>query len=153
MRGGVTVGRIVKSHQLLFGPGVIQAYELEKRIQWPVIAIDKSVIDELGTNPGLDYFQSGDEEQAVRSCLRRDKHTGLEFLDYLSVAHGEMAADEFKQFLQAHSDMIVGRLRQHQGNYKVQIKYEWLKSYHEMSCRTLPLSREARPNRSEIIPL
>jgi len=54
IRSRITVGNVVKSHGQLFGPGVIDAYQLEsKAAKYPRIVVDQKVLNELAMNDQL----------------------------------------------------------------------------------------------------
>lgn len=86
VRGGITVGNVVKSHGQLFGPGVIDAYQLEsKAAKYPRIVVDQKVLNELATNDQLWIHDRDDELSAVNGLLRRDEEDDLLYVDYLRV--------------------------------------------------------------------
>ena len=53
VRGAVAAGDIVKSWGVLYGPGLVRAYELEQKASYPRIIIDPKLFEELKINPAL----------------------------------------------------------------------------------------------------
>ena len=73
VRGGVTVGNMVRSRGQLYGPGIVRAYELESEVaNSPRIVVGQEVLKELRMNPGLWVHDRKTDEQSVRDLLCRD---------------------------------------------------------------------------------
>jgi hypothetical protein len=54
IRGGVTIGDLVHDKDVVFGPGLNRAYELESTVAVkPRIVLDANCLDELGLSPDL----------------------------------------------------------------------------------------------------
>lgn len=52
IRGGVTVGKVVHDSRLVFGPGLIKAYELESTVAvYPRVVVDDAVASEFSKTP------------------------------------------------------------------------------------------------------
>lgn len=114
IRGGITVGEVVRSHKQLFGPGVIDAYQLESRAaKHPRIVVDQKVLNELPANDRLWIHDKDDELSAVNGLLRRDEEDGLQYVDYLRVIQGECESREFDDLVEKHDALIKTRLQEY----------------------------------------
>lgn len=70
IRGGITVGKLVKSWGQLFGPAIVRAYELESKIaKYPRIVVGKEVFEELAINSGLWVHDRKTDQEAVRGIV------------------------------------------------------------------------------------
>jgi hypothetical protein len=60
VRGGIAVGDIVHDDEVVFGPGLNRAYEIESKIaRFPRIVVDQEVIDECGPITGFSAYEDG----------------------------------------------------------------------------------------------
>jgi len=76
VRGGITVGEIFAERETIFGPALIDAYELEsKYANWPVIAIDSAVIEWIDAQAPKFL-----DERIARDGASRGKIFGLAWL-------------------------------------------------------------------------
>jgi hypothetical protein len=127
VRGAVTIGEIVQSWKVVFGPGVVQAYKLESQEGSPPrIVIDSKTIESI--RPSL---EKEDLLSELESLVCVDET--VSFLDYLSACERELNVpeQEYSLFLAHHRDLIRSNLKRHSGRPKVRSKYEWLESYHQ----------------------
>ncbi|MGD0870142.1 MAG: hypothetical protein ABSB88_11365 [Bryobacteraceae bacterium] len=129
VRGGVTVGEIVKSQRQLFGPAVVRAYELESKIAiYPRIVVGKEVLDELKEQTGARAGgRPGEGENAL--SLLREGDDGQFYIDYLWAVRGELG-DDYGEFLDRHGSLISDGLKNYTQNAAIRSKYEWLDHYH-----------------------
>jgi hypothetical protein len=73
LRGAVTLGDIERSYGVLFGPGLISAYELERDYaQYPRIIVDQKLIESLQDDPLLRRHSHKREMKLLSNCLRLD---------------------------------------------------------------------------------
>jgi hypothetical protein len=133
VRGGITFGDIVKSWGLLYGPGLIRAYELEREASVPRVLVDTRLLtkdlrtNSLLRNPDHDYKT---EMKYIRRLIRRDTD-GKYFVDYLRAIASEFDPPEtYLQFLEFHRKHIVQGLAKFKGDKEVLRKYKWLRAYH-----------------------
>jgi hypothetical protein len=56
VRGGITIGELYLDEILVWGTGLVRAYELENTIAiFPRVVIDRNVLDMMGENPRFFY--------------------------------------------------------------------------------------------------
>lgn len=143
IRGGITVGNLVKSWGQLFGPAIVRAYEIESKIaKHPRIVVGKEVFKELATNSGLWVHDRESEQESVRHLLRRDDD-GEFFIDYLRVIRDELddPGSEYQIFLDRHYEIIQEGLVRYSRERKIRKKYEWMNRYHRATIARLSKAR------------
>jgi hypothetical protein len=131
VRGAVTVGDIVQSWKVVYGPGVVRAYELESRKGSPPrIVVDEEALSRL--QPAIDKEQLGGE---LDGLIRREGSTI--YLDYLRACEHELNVpeQEYPMFLALHRDLIRKGLAKGAVHPFLLPKYEWLKEYHERTLQ------------------
>lgn len=128
VRGGLSLGSLHVSDQVLFGPALVEAYELESRATvHPRIVLSRAAAEtQRGTAGG--------------SALMCD-HDGQTFIDYLGATFHD--PDDGFSVLQGHQDTVVDRLHSTRGNKRRWEKYRWLGEYHNAVVRRrLPKARD-----------
>lgn len=134
LRGAITAERLHINDGIVFGPGLVDAYELESRhAVYPRILIDDRLMTLLSEFPNLlgamhhDYETDVDYIEAM-SCLDFD---GLRFVDYLSVSQDSYDdAAGFCDFLGVHCDVTAAAAQAAASVPSVLSKYHWVASYH-----------------------
>ncbi len=131
VRGALSAGDIVKSWGVMYGPGLVQAYELEKEACYPRIIIDELLFKELKINSSLRAHEYKEELGYISSLVRKDTD-GYRFVDYLRAIADEMDYPEqdYPHFLRKHADLIAEGLLRHRLEKKVLRKFKWLQKYH-----------------------
>jgi hypothetical protein len=136
VRGGVTIGKVHVGNEgagPVFGPGLIEAYEIESaQAIYPRIMIDNKVFDEFTKDNRLSSQHNSNDDEVQAICELVKEEDGIIFIDYL----GEQHAGSFDgiyagyyTFLQTHAAMIRNGLAIHtKGN--IHKKYKWLSEYH-----------------------
>lgn len=131
VRGAVTVGNIVHSWKVVYGPGVVRAYELESGKESPPrILIDTELLSKA--SPAIERNGLASE---LAGLIRVEG--SVSYLDYLSACEAELNVpeQEYFLFLQHHSDLVRLGLAKYRTNSRVLRKYEWLESYHKLVLR------------------
>jgi hypothetical protein len=125
VRGVVTIGQIVQSWGVVFGPAVVRAYDLESEPGGvPRILIDSDALSRL--SPPMTVEQLAD----FPGLIKRDG--SKLFLDYLQACEDELNVpeQEYPAFLEIHRDFIRDSLTRYADNPKILSKYQWLRHYH-----------------------
>ena len=137
--------QIVRSWGQLFGPGLIEAYDLERvRARFPRIVVNANVFIELRLNPNLWMHDYLDEKRTIHSLLSKE-FDGVYFLDYLRAMNGEFdEPDYYLDFLLRHRDLIRRGLRRFPQVSTAREKYEWLSNYHNATVTKLFGKREEK---------
>jgi hypothetical protein len=130
LRGAVTIGDIVQSWGVVYGPGVVRAYEIESRKGGaPVIVIDDETLKSVA--PAIEKDHSAWQ---LDGLVRNEGK--MTYLDYLRACENELNVpeQEYSLFLALHRDLIRNGLMKHTRT-PILAKYEWLKDYHERTLR------------------
>lgn len=136
IRGSVTIGQIYQTKDLIFGPGLNQAYKLEQDAAiYPRIIIDPAISVNLNTIPLLRHFDHTIEEakEDIKGLIRMSSD-GIWYLDYLhamkSILH---YSNKYSEFLRTHRYLIISESNKYcKSNSidRISIKYCWLVNYH-----------------------
>jgi hypothetical protein len=123
VRGGLTVGSIHHSKDLMFGPGMLAAYEMERcRARHPCILVDDVVMaDVMVAGCWTDGWFFSDDEEPDRHYL----HYLREFTDYDPTPRSGLLVRDGAARLVRH--YIARRLQAEPGS--VRDKAVWLKKY------------------------
>jgi hypothetical protein len=135
IRGGVTVGKVSVSENRVFGPGLIEAYDIESKFaRYPRIVVSQKALKCLeDTDKPLSecHDRSYDKEQLPE--LLRQGDDGFWFIDYVAVVAEELEPPEaYADFLKRHRDVIVARsagLPETELANEV-VSHKWLAQYH-----------------------
>lgn len=132
VRGGLTVGKLYHRDNVLFGPAMVQAYDLESKLAIsPRIVIDPAALDALRTDKRLrsEDHDLDDEWNYIRKLLRRGKDE-LHYVDYLGAFRDEMDDyDAFPDFLAQVKVHVVANAAAAKANPGVLQKYLWCARY------------------------
>jgi hypothetical protein len=127
VRGAVTIGEIVQSWKVVYGPGVVRAYELESmKDSPPRIVIDTDALSSV--RPAIERENlTGELDGLIRT------EGSITYLDYLRACENELNVpeQEYSMFLRHHRDLIRSGLQKHTEQPGVLKKYEWLRDYHQ----------------------
>jgi hypothetical protein len=135
VRGALTFGEIEKSWGLLYGPGLIRAYELEQAAIFPRILVDSQMLSQLKKNPMLrnQMHDVKTEMWFIRKLIRRDSD-GYYFVDYLRAISSEFDHPvQYINFLKHHKQLIITGLQTFKSDKRTFEKYKWLKRYHNLT--------------------
>jgi hypothetical protein len=125
VRGGLTVDLFHIREGLIFGPALVEAYELESRhAVHPRVVLSKEAAAVV--------------DPATTQLLRDDD--GWAFVNYLDPLLE--ALDDPVPLLQAHRGHVVDRLRRHRDEKGVWEKYRWVAEYHNAFVAMSGLERE-----------
>jgi hypothetical protein len=125
IRGVVTIGDIVQSWGVVYGPAVVRAYELESLKGGPPrIIIDDEALGLLEP--------AADKEKLLSASPVRMEGSTI-YLDYLGGCEIEFRDEdaEYPRFLEIHRDFIRRNLAKYADKPDVFLKYQWLRNYHE----------------------
>lgn len=125
-RGGVAVGKLLHTSKYIFGPALVEAYNLEsKNAKFPRIIISEEVI-KLGVKYRKDYHSEKDESEYLMNILTLDDD-GYYFIDYISKASSEFDDLEYDLFFYIQN--IQKKFFSNYNNETIEIKekLDWLK--------------------------
>lgn len=130
LRGGIALGEIHLSRNLMFGPGLIEAYRLEQ-----AASIDPRIIlsDEAATTLRAG---SGDDVNELGWLLLEDQDGRLT-VDYLTSSIIAYRFETTDEGLEWHRDLILKRRSEHAGTIAIWSKWNWVGQYHNAVCAYL----------------
>jgi hypothetical protein len=131
IRGGLTVGEIAHTDEMVFGPAMNRAYKIESELAvYPIILIDQVALDSLSLPEMRPYDRTEEQERPYINNLIAPLDDGRSFIDYLHSAADEIDDNErYIRFLRHHQQLIESALGQTQSP-SVTSKYFWLARYH-----------------------
>jgi hypothetical protein len=137
IRGALTLGMLERTYGVLFGPGIISAYEMEhNEAQFPRVVVDPDLVEALRDTPLLRAHGYDEEMEYISKYLRRDDD-GVIFIDYLGGMQDEVSEyAEYLDFVQVHKSLIEEKIEKFKNNKRVLSKYLWLKKYHNAVVQT-----------------
>lgn len=131
IRGALTVGQISVENNQIFGPSIIEAYNLESRIAvYPRIIISQGAMDAPFTDRRvLSPIHTPEHVlEDIREMVRQDEN-GIWYIDYLRGFESELDVQElYPDYLGHHRNIILNN--RHSEDERIRLKYEWLTNYH-----------------------
>lgn len=147
IRGAFKIGELYHDDKYIFGPALVDAYQMEEYVEYPCIAIEKKVIDlcsNFSSNPyGCDVVDGKrvinkkratlkEERSYINSmlCFKRIKKKRLNIIDYVHydtlVKVAGIEPDEYPSYMVNLKRIIENGLLSK--DKKVIKKYVWLKN-------------------------
>jgi hypothetical protein len=131
VRGGLTLGPIFLHDGLVYGPALIDAYDIEStQALHPRIVVGPEAI--ASQTAALSAYGDPVASPANQLLLRDDD--GRVFINYLSVVFDDPDVD-YATVLAEHRDKIATRLVRHRGSRAIWEKYRWVADYHNHACQ------------------
>jgi hypothetical protein len=132
LRGAVVRGDIFEHGHIVFGPGLIHAYDLESTVAWyPRVILTEEIVEEAGAIP---YQPRGRNPMSLRERFRRDAD-GQWFIDWLRHYHAiyEPGSKGFPTDgpvdFEAVKTVVAWSLQEFRERPKVLAKTNWFANY------------------------
>jgi class 3 adenylate cyclase len=117
VRGGIAIGEHYMDRDIVFGPALIEAHDLESGATYPRIVFSAKAAEFVDPEDPLIKFAADIQ---------------LHYINYLEMEkwfpHGPLPR------LEKHGEYVKENLNVHRDNPKVRLKYEWVKNYHNDFC-------------------
>lgn len=128
VRGGISYGKLLHKDNIVFGPAMISAYELESKIAvYPRIIFDKELVEELIKN-GDNFLKSLFQNEFESSNFWKEDFDGKYYLNFFKGSEIYMDTDYYHgQFLPQLRDFIAKAWR-NRVNQSVRTKFGWLRT-------------------------
>lgn len=95
VRGGISYGKLIHNDKILFGPGMITAYETEsKAALYPRVILDKTVL-EIAKMFHAEGSDPESEEESILSIVTKDTDD-MYYIDYIQKAESELDLPEYE---------------------------------------------------------
>jgi hypothetical protein len=125
LRGGVVHGKLIHENQLIIGPALINAYEVEsKSALYPRIVIDPNVLRLYERKGGISIMKLRIEDRDDGKTIAHDLD-GTSFIDYFNSVDPYITEDVRTYFI-ALNEMIRKGLNRKYGT-GIRMKYMWMK--------------------------
>lgn len=134
-RGGVVIGDLYHNKNIIFGPAMLKAYELEsEKAIYPRIIIEPGTINE-GIKSRASQNSFDDEAGYILSLLRKDDD-GYYFLDYLK--QYQELDDPYYYYIMLESlrEMICKAFIEIKDEGVLE-KYKWLRKYYNLTLKSV----------------
>jgi hypothetical protein len=128
-RGGVAIGEATIDEDIVFGPGLVKAYELEStKARDPRIVLSPEA--ETAVKTHLEYY--ADQTDAPQTSEFLVDADGQLFINYL---HAALLDDEPRvDIIQSHKQQVESQLSAMLNQPQIWSKYAWVASYHNFFC-------------------
>lgn len=133
-RGGMTYGKMVHTKEYLFGPAVIDAYELEtKGANYPRVIVSNEkiveIISEYLKNEKTDKYGLFQDLEELESLLKKD-FDGLYYLDYFFDIQSDIDEEHYIQYFNRLKKIILDGLSTK--NEGIKVKYSWMREKYNL---------------------
>lgn len=125
-RGALAYGKLFHTSKMVFGPALVEAYEIEsKAALYPRIILSKEIIDIAGRNYNKRAHSSKSEMEYVRALLKEDTD-GMYYIDYFLGAQSELddPENDFPNYIEMVSKVVKSGITSIKP--EVRIKYKWM---------------------------
>jgi hypothetical protein len=128
VRGGISYGKLVHNDNIVFGPAMISAYELESKIAiYPRIIFDKELVEQLAKN-GSKSIKNLISNEVEASYFWKEDFDGKYYLNFLKASEIYMEPSKYYNwFLPKLREFIVKSLK-NRSSQTVRAKFGWLKT-------------------------
>lgn len=127
VRGALTLGDAHLEGRLLYGPALVDAYDLERKV-----AVNPRIV--LSPEAAAEIAGSMSENGQAEGGYLRVEQDGSVFIDYLDILLDD--PENPIPFLEAHRDMVRTKLSETRGDSRKWDKYRWVGDYHNAYCRS-----------------
>lgn len=126
VRGGIEIGLIFHDANIVFGPAMVKAYEIEsKKAKYPRIIINNDVL-QYGYNNPSNHHTKEQEMEYINYLVKQDMDREI-YIDNIA-QYQEFEEDEYDIFLDDVRDIIISGMSVLDDSIKE--KYIWLKDYY-----------------------
>ena len=121
VRGAITVGKLFHDNQVVFGPALVEAAELEKLAMYPRVILGQEVF-QLGS-----VDMNGGPDGTAASLVSLDLD-GMYYIDYFGVSPGEFD-DEWDDLYQYFSELreVIKNMSYLTRNLSIKLKHSWMR--------------------------
>ncbi|MEX0723503.1 MAG: hypothetical protein WD053_06490 [Gracilimonas sp.] len=128
VRGGITYGKLLHEENIVFGPAMISAYELESKIAiYPRIIFDKELVEEL-INNGDFALKSLFNDEIESTYFWKEDFDGKYYLNYMKGSEIYMDPSEYYGYFLPELRKFITKALRNRSNQSVRTKYGWLRT-------------------------
>ena len=127
VRGGVTVGQLCHNDSIVYGPAMVEAYELESKAAiYPRVVINNKIFETAVMYP----HNSPEEDLEYILDLCDQDRDGLWYVDFLRQQQEVEYEYDFAKALITIKKIIINEIEKNKSKPNVWMKYQWLKNYY-----------------------
>lgn len=121
VRGAISIGNLFHDEQIVFGPALVEAAELEKLAMYPRVILGPEIL-QLGM---VDIH--GDLDHTVKSLVKLDLD-GMYFIDYFGISPGEFD-DDWDDLVQYFIELrdVIKRTSYLTRSMSIKVKHLWMR--------------------------
>ena len=135
IRGGIAMSDLYMDENIVLGPALIEAYELENSVAiYPRVILSKEVF--VVVKKHINYYADHDSSPQSKEYLK--DVDGQVFINYLQavIEHNYHSEDKIFELLKKHKEIIISNVTMYKDNYKLYDKFKWIAEYHNFFCAT-----------------
>lgn len=138
VRGAITVGKLYHTDGVIFGPALVQAFELEKQAKYPRVIVSNEIINSLQKHEAEKYLFQAIVSDEIISIIRGNEKKKYQldnksqfFVDYFRIVFQGYPSEDIKTLCNAIELIINKPLEREDG--EILEKIEWFKRrYYEI---------------------
>jgi hypothetical protein len=136
MRGGITFGQLCHNDNIVFGPAMVDAYDLESKVAiYPRVVVNEKLFQLAG-----EHSHNSPEEE-VKSVLELCKKDwdGQWYVDFLRQHQEVNTEQQYLEAIKIIKGVIESEIEKNQAKPSIKMKYQWLQRYfNEVVSELLP---------------
>lgn len=134
VRGGITTGLHYMDDDIVFGPALIEAYNLEsKEANVPRVILSESAVELVHDH--VKYYSKDFESPQERDLLiDSDGNWFINYLEASIIDYSEESYVEAIECLKKHKMIVENKLDCYKNNSKIFSKFLWVANYHNYFC-------------------
>lgn len=128
VRGGIAKGKVRHTKEMVFGPAMVAAYELESKYAvYPRIIVEKETVDWEKDNYRKQLYGADYDISDLDSLIKRDEYNDIYYIDILKQKQELDYFEDYISLLYTIKNVIITGLKVK--SKEVKMKYIWLKNY------------------------
>lgn len=137
VRGGIAKGKVRHVKEMVFGPAMISAYELESKYAvYPRIIVEKELVDWEQENYRKQKYSAEYDIEDLMSLLKKDDYNDIYYIDILRQKQELNYLEDYELLLCNVRETIIKGLKNR--NKSIVMKYIWLKNYYNEIITSYP---------------
>ncbi len=133
IRGGITAGQVYMDEDMVFGKGLLDAYETESKLALDPRVVLAPTATDLVHHHLLYYSNVAETPHSTSLLVDSDAQLFLNYLIF-PIDDADEIPEQFLSDLKLHGELIRSCLKEFASDPKVWPKYAWAGAYHNFFC-------------------